>query len=51
MNGIIGPPAEVLQLGSPISWQRDDVNVTWGSLLPLIRFYNLGVLLLGIGRM
>ena len=50
VNGISGPlspPAEVLQFGSLSSWQRKDVNGLFG---PPLRFKNLGMLFLGIGR-
>ena len=43
-------PLEVLQFGNPSSWHREDLNGISGAL-PCQGFYNLGVPVLGIGKM
>ena len=44
-------PAEILQLGGPSSWHREDVNGISGPPPLPLRFYNLGIPVLAIGRL
>ena len=48
LNGLVDSPAKVLKFASPNSWHREDVHGICRP--PPLRFYNLGVPAISIGR-